>query len=197
MIIKLTEGPLETKFGIFTEQLYYDGQKESVALVMGNVNGEENVLCRIHSSCLSAHVFNSIECDCREQFEMAQRLIQEEGRGIIVWLDQEGRSNGHMALLASAHMRSQGISQSESYVQLGYVVDGRDYKTAAAILRSLCVSSIILLTNNPEKRENLKKSGITIPKTQRLTLKPDKVKDRILYKTYQEKISRGHAIDLP
>lgn len=196
MIIKLAEGPLETKFGIFTEKLYYDGQTESVALVVGNVNNENDVLCRIHSSCLSAHVFNSVECDCREQFEMAQRLIQEEGRGIIVWLDQEGRSNGHLALLASADMRSQGISQSESYLQLGYEIDGRRYKTAAAILKDLNVCSITLLTNNPDKVENLRKSGIEIPKTKRLTLKPDKIKDRILYKTYQEKISRGHAIDL-
>jgi 3,4-dihydroxy 2-butanone 4-phosphate synthase/GTP cyclohydrolase II len=165
MIIKLTEGPLETKFGIFTEQLYYDGQKESVALIMGNISGEENVLCRIHSSCLSAHVFNSVECDCREQFEMAQRLIQREGRGIIVWLDQEGRSNGHLALLASAHMRSRGISQSESYIQLGYVVDGRSYKTAAAILKNLNVRSITLLTNNPDIRNHDSKNTKTHIKT--------------------------------
>lgn len=90
MIVRLQEGYLKTKFGTFLEVLYYDGQKESVALVMGDISNSENVLCRIHSSCLSAHVFNSIECDCREQMEMAQFIIEQEGRGIIIWLEQEG-----------------------------------------------------------------------------------------------------------
>jgi len=75
MIVRIAEGPLRTKFGMFLEILYYDGQTESIALVMGNVEQGKDVLCRIHSQCLSAHVFNSIECDCREQMAMAQCLI--------------------------------------------------------------------------------------------------------------------------
>ncbi len=74
MNIRLAEGNLKTKFGDFREILYYDGQSESIAIVMGDVAGEENVLCRVHSSCLGAHVFNSIECDCREQMEMLQAM---------------------------------------------------------------------------------------------------------------------------
>ncbi len=88
MIIRLAEGTLQTRFGAFTQILYYDGQKEIIALVMGDIAHKENVLCRVHSHCISAHIFNSIECDCREQMEMAQRLIQEAGSGVIIWLDQ-------------------------------------------------------------------------------------------------------------
>src|SRR5213083_981164 len=100
MIKPIGSRELQTKFGTFTEILYYDGQKESIALVMGDVSGEK-VLCRMHSHCIGAHVFNSIECTCREEMETAQALIQKEARGLIIWLDQEGKGNGHLALIES------------------------------------------------------------------------------------------------
>lgn len=196
MIVKLTEGPLETRFGTFTEKLYYNGQKESIALVMGDVSDGEDVLCRVHSSCISAHILNSVECDCREQMEMAQLRIQEAGRGVIIWLDQEGRANGHVALLASAQLRSDGLTQSEAYTTLGYEVDDRRYKVAAEMLEDLGVKSITLLTNNPHKIEALGEAGMSISGTQRVVLSPNKEDDRILYQTYIEKISRGHHIEL-
>src|SRR5918993_715898 len=93
MIKRLGARELETKFGTFTEILYYDGQKESIAIVMGDVAEQDDVLCRVHSHCIGAHVFNSVECTCREEMEAAQRIIQEAGRGVIVWLDQEGKGN--------------------------------------------------------------------------------------------------------
>ena len=101
MIFKLTERDLKTRFGNFREILYYDGQTESIALVMGEVENAENVLCRIHSACVSAHVFNSVECECREEMETSQALIERAGKGVIVYLDQEGKGNGHLALMAS------------------------------------------------------------------------------------------------
>ena len=101
MNIKLAERDLKTKFGDFREILYYDGQTESVAIVMGEIENEADVLCRVHSSCLTAHVFSSIECDCREQMEMSQAMIQAAGKGIVIYLDQEGKGNGHLALMAS------------------------------------------------------------------------------------------------
>jgi len=119
MIVRLAEGPLRTRFGTFQEVLYYDGQQETIALVMGNVYQTEHVLCRLHSHCLAAHVFNSIECDCREQMELAQALIEHRGTGVIIWLDQEGRGNGHFALIKSRALQEQGMSQTEAYVQLG------------------------------------------------------------------------------
>ncbi len=162
MIIRLAEGSLKTRFGAYTQILYYDGQKESIALVMGEIAHRENVLCRVHSQCIPGHVFNSIECDCRDQMEMAQRLIQEAGSGVIIWLDQEGKNNGHLALLESRRLKDQGLSQAEAYVKLGYSADARSYIRAAEILRELTVQSITLLTNNPEKVSQLRADGLVI-----------------------------------
>jgi GTP cyclohydrolase II len=162
MVFRLAEGQLQTRFGTFTEILYYDGQKEIVALVMGEVAGKERVLCRVHSHCLSAHVFNSIQCDCREQMEMAQRRIQEAGQGVIIWLDQEGRNNGHLAILQSRKLKQEGISQTDAYVKLGYSADARNYIRAAEILGELQVASILLMTSNPEKVSQLRADGLII-----------------------------------
>ena len=170
MIIRIAEGNILTKFGTFNQILYYDGQKEIIAIVMGDVAGQENVLCRVHSHCISAHLFNSIQCDCREQMEMAQRLIQEAGSGVIVWLDQEGKNNGHFALLQSRKLKEQGMSQADAYVQLGYQADARSYVRAAEILRELQVPSIRLMTNNPEKVSQLRNDGLVISGIQPLKI---------------------------
>ena len=174
MVIRLAEGQLQTRFGEFTQILYYDGQKEIIALVMGEVTGRENILCRVHSHCISAHIFNSIECDCREQMEMAQRFIQQAGRGVIIWLDQEGRSNGHLALLLSRQLKEKGLSQTEAYKKLGYSADARSYVRASEILRELGVQSITLMTNNPEKVSQLRGDGLTISGIQPLADHPHK-----------------------
>lgn len=168
MIVRLAEATLHTKFGAFNQILYYDGQKEIVALVMGEVAHTPNVLCRVHSHCVSAHVFNSIECDCREQMEMAQRMIQAAGRGVIIWLDQEGKNNGLMALLLSRQLKAQGLSQAQAYEHFGYAADARRYVRAAEILRELQVESITLMTNNLDKVSQLREDGLIIAGTQRL-----------------------------
>ena len=168
MIVRIAEGTLRTKFGTYNQFLYYDGQKETIALVLGDVAGREDVLCRVHSQCLHGHVFNSIECDCREQMEMSQRLIQEAGCGVVIFMDQEGKNNGHMALLLSRKLKDQGIPQSEAYVKLGYKEDARSYVRAAEILRELEVRSITLLTNNPDKISQLRDDGLVISGTQSL-----------------------------
>jgi len=169
MIIRLAEGSLRTRFGTFTQILYYDGQKEIIALVMGEVARKGQVLCRVHSQCISGHVFNSVECDCREQMEMSQRLIQGAGAGVVIWLDQEGKNNGHLALLQSRKLKDQGLSQAEAYVKLGYSADARSYVRAAEILRELRVASITLMTNNPEKVSQLRNDGLIIAGVQQLT----------------------------
>jgi GTP cyclohydrolase II len=174
MIVRLTEGQLKTRFGIFREVLYYDGQKESIALVMGDVSGAEDVLCRVHSSCIRGHVFSSIECDCREQLETSQSLIEQAGRGIVIWFDQEGRGNGHMALLASIKLKNEGLGQTEAYLELGYEADARSYKRAAEILDELKVKSVVLLTNNPDKVGDLEKENISISGTKRIEAKNTK-----------------------
>jgi GTP cyclohydrolase II len=194
MIIRLAEGQLHTKFGTFLEILYYDGQQEIIAIVMGNVQHGEEVLCRLHSHCLAAHVFNSIECDCREQMEIAQALIEQRGVGVIIWLDQEGRGNGHLALMRSRALQEQGLSQTEAYVRLGYEADARRYTRAAEIVHDLGIKSVRLMTNSPQKIAGLQAAGINIVGTQPLLLDP-RANDR-LRRSYEDKNTRGYRIDL-
>lgn len=162
MIRRLAERYLETKFGIFAEILYYDGQAESVALVMGEVSDAEGVLCRIHSHCIGAHVFNSIECDCREQMAAAQSMIEQEGRGVIIWLDQEGKGNGHLALMQSIPFKVAGDPQAVAYEKAGFKADARDYHAAAGILGDLRVRSVKLLANGSGKVDELRRLSVTV-----------------------------------
>ncbi len=98
MIVRLAERDLDTRFGTFKEILFYDGQAESIALVMGDVGDGEHVICRIHSACIGGHIFNSVECKCADEMAAAQAMVAEVGRGVIIYLDQEGKGNGHLAL---------------------------------------------------------------------------------------------------
>ncbi|MDW3211449.1 MAG: GTP cyclohydrolase [Reichenbachiella sp.] len=170
MIVKLAEGPLKTKFGEFTEALYYDGQKESIALMIGDLAGAEDVLCRVHSSCIFGHYFNSVECDCQEQMDISQQLIGEAGKGIIILLDQEGKGNGHFALLNSVKYKRQGINQAVAYEAVGFSKDNRDFSAAAKILKQIGVGSIRMLTDNPEKVKTLQKHRIKVTGSQNIEL---------------------------
>ncbi len=170
MIVKLAETSLKTKFGDYSKILFYDGQKESIALIMGDVVGEKNVLCRVHSACMSAHAFNSIECDCREQMAVAQQLIQQNGQGIIIWLEQEGKGNGHFALMQSISYKKNGLSQAEAYEAVGFKRDARDFRAAADILKTLDVASIVLLTDNPLKSKDLLEHGVVVVGTKEIKI---------------------------
>lgn len=166
MTVKIAEGNLKTKYGEYHEKLYYDGQKEAVAMILGNVENEENVLCRVHSACLFGHYFNSMECDCREQMELSQQLIQKAGKGIIILLDQEGKGNGHFALLKSVAYKRTGLQQADAYEAVGFRKDARDYRIAAEILKENNIKSIRLLTNNADKTATLTQHGISVSGTQ-------------------------------
>lgn len=171
MIKRLGSRELKTKFGTFTEILYYDGQKESIALVMGDVTNGENVLCRVHSHCIGAHVFNSIECTCREEMEAAQVAVQNEGRGVIVWLDQEGKGNGHLALIESIPFKKE-FGQAKAYEMAGYKADGRSYTPAAQILADLKIRWIILLANSDSKAEELRKESVNVAGIRPVSINP-------------------------
>lgn len=175
MIFRLTERDLQTKYGTFHEILYYDGQKESIALVMGNIENEADVVCRVHSACISGHVFNSIECECQQEMETAQELIQKNGKGIIIYLEQEGKGNGHLALMASISHKKAGMKQSEAYEKVGFESDARSFRPAAEILQDLKVESVILLTNNVGKAEELRKRSIIVSETKELVNEPTKI----------------------
>lgn len=193
MLVRLAERNLHTKFGDFNEILFYDGIKDSIALVKGSLMGASNVLCRIHSSCKSAHIFNSVECDCREQMIMAQSMIQQEGKGIIIYLDQEGRGNGHLALMQAARLANEeNISQTDAYKKLGYSEDNRNYHQAAKIISDLKIKSIVLLTNNPQKIKVLVEAGISIVNSKPLVVNPEG--NQQLKLSYKDKEGRGHNI---
>jgi len=170
MIVLLAEGDLKTKYGTFKEALFYDGQKESIALYMGDLNEGEDVLCRIHSSCIFGHYFNSIECDCQEQMNISQELIQRAGKGIIILLDQEGKGNGHFALLNSVAYKRVGVPQSKAYEQAGFKSDQRDFSSAGKILKHFNVHSVKMLTGNPQKVHTLADLGITVSGTREVVL---------------------------
>lgn len=161
MIKRLGERDLKTKFGTFREVLYYDGGRESIALIFGDVAAQENVLCRVHSACIGGHVFNSVECECADEMATAQAAIQNERRGIIIYLDQEGKGNGHLALIESMKYKSE-FGQAEAYVRAGFKADARDYRPAAEILRELGVKSIELMSGSNGKAEELTKNGVTV-----------------------------------
>ena len=169
MNIRLAERELRTKFGTFTEILYYDGQSESIAIVMGDVTNGDDILARVHSHCIGAHVFNSVECTCREEMAAAQSAIEQAGRGVIIWLDQEGKGNGHLALIESIKYKNE-FGQAEAYRRAGYLADARSFRPAVEILADLRVKSVVLLTNNPEKAEDLRRSSISISGTMEMSL---------------------------
>ena len=162
MIFRLTERDLQTKFGTFREILYYDGQKESIAIVMGDVADKENVLCRVHSHCIGAHIFNSVECECREEMERSQALIEKAGSGVVIWLDQEAKGNGHLALIESTKYKKQGDAQATAYEKAGFAADARSYRPAAEILADLKIKSIVLLANSGSKADELRKEKINV-----------------------------------
>ena len=168
MIFRLTERDLLTKYGTFREILYYDGRRESIALVMGNVENGEDVICRVHSACVSGHVFNSVECECQAEMEKAQEAIQKAGKGVIIYLEQEGKGNGHLALMASIPYKKAGLSQAEAYEKAGFEKDARSFRPAAEILADLKVKSIVLLTNNTKKSEDLRQWSIEVSGTKEL-----------------------------
>ena len=172
MIIRLAHRELRTKYGTFTEVLYYDGQKESIAIVMGDVAGAEEVLCRVHAHCIGAHVFNSIECTCREEMAAAQAEIEREGRGVVIWLDQDGKGNGHLALMESIKYKKE-LGQAEAYVKAGYRADARSYRAAAEILNDLGVISIVLLSDSKHKADELRNESINVAAVRGLQISPE------------------------
>jgi len=194
MIIELARGPLSTQAGEWIHVLYWDGMRQAIAMVYGDVANRTEVLCRVHSSCITAHVFLSIECDCREQLEITMRYIAQQGAGVVIWLDQEGRANGMMAHIASQELKRQGLSQSAAYEKLGYPSDAREYLTAAEILQALQVKSIVVLTNNPNKIRVLRDAGLPLVEdSKRVQIKPT---NALLEKQYRDKVAvDGHLID--
>jgi GTP cyclohydrolase II len=139
-----------------------DRRKESaVALVMGDIHSQPP-LVRIHSQCLTGDVFGSYRCDCRAQLELAFKRISEQGRGIIIYEDQEGRGIGLMAKLQAYELQDGGLDTVQANLKLGFKPDCREYNLPAAILNALGVKQVVLMSNNPEKIAALERAGIKV-----------------------------------
>lgn len=136
--------------------------QEHVALIKGEWTEDESVLVRMHSSCLTGDIFASKRCECGEQLHKALEMIEKEGKGVLVYLNQEGRGIGLMAKVAAYKLQEEGYDTVDANLHLGYKADERDYGVGAQILRSLGVSSMRLLTNNPVKRIGLESYGLKV-----------------------------------
>lgn len=150
------------KFRIFGFQGKFDGRtEEAVALVMGDVRSGPP-LVRIHSQCLTGDVFGSLRCDCRQQLELALAMIAEQGAGVLIYEQQEGRGIGLMAKLQAYELQDAGLDTVEANEKLGFKADQREFALPAEILKALGVSAVRLLSNNPDKVAALERGGIKV-----------------------------------
>ena len=158
----LVEARLPTKYGTF-RIIAFPGDsldKENLALVMGKVEGE--ILIRIHSECFTGDVLHSMRCDCGEQLDLAMKKISKEGKGIIIYLRQEGRGIGLVNKLKAYNLQDDGMDTVEANIALGFNAEMRRYGGAVEILENLGVKEIKLMTNNPAKVEDLEKAGFEV-----------------------------------
>jgi len=160
----LVQTPIPTKHGEFILHYYNNSidDKEHIALVKGDVAGQDNVAVRIHSECFTGDVLGSRRCDCGEQLDMALRLIAQAGRGVLIYLRQEGRGIGLLKKLQAYNLQDQGMDTVDANLHLGYQADEREYSIAALMLEDLNIKSIELITNNPVKIDGLKELGINV-----------------------------------
>ncbi len=164
LVERVTTTRMPTKYGEFTAYGYINklNGEHHVALVKGDIGDGKDILCRVHSECLTGDTFGSLRCDCGQQFSSAMSQIEQEGRGILLYMRQEGRGIGLINKLLAYELQEQGMDTLEANLALGFSGDQREYYIGAQILRDLGVSTMRLLTNNPDKVYQLGEFGLNI-----------------------------------
>ncbi len=159
---QVAEADFPSRFGHFRIYGFTDGAEESVVLKMGDVTADPPPLVRIHSQCLTGDVFHSLRCDCRAQLEIALEAIAKEGRGILIYENQEGRGIGLLNKLRAYELQDQGADTVEANEQLGFEADLRGYELAGAILAFMGLRAVRLMSNNPDKIAAVEKAGVRV-----------------------------------
>lgn len=193
LIEKVSDAHLPTQYGLFTIIAYKSkiDQNVHVALVKGDINKNESILVRVHSECLTGDVFTSLKCDCGDQIQKAMQMIEKEGKGIIVYMRQEGRGIGIENKIKAYKFQEQGMDTVEANCALGFPADLRDYGIGAQILVDLGVKKIRLLTNNPKKVIGISGYGLEIVERVPIEIKPNKINKKYL-ETKKKKM--GHLL---
>lgn len=190
-LVKVERALLPTAYGDFDLIAYEDHNKKThIALIKGFIEDDHSILVRIHSACLTGDVFQSQRCDCGWQLHASLQRIADEGKGILLYLSQEGRGIGILEKIKSYALQDKGYDTAEANVMLGHKEDERDYTAAAQILKDLGVKWVKLLTNNPQKKSDLEERGIMV--TQELLVPPFHERNLFYLKTKKEKFH--HAL---
>lgn len=166
---------------------------EHIALIKGEIKEEEPTLVRVHSSCATGDIFGSMRCDCGEQLHKAMRMIEKEGKGAIVYLNQEGRGIGLMDKIRAYKLQEEGLDTVDANLHLGHLADERDYGVGAQILRSLGITKMRLMTNNPVKRVGLESYGLSVIEVVPIEIYPNKYNECYLE---TKKKRMGHLLHL-
>ncbi len=195
IILRGVEVDLPTKYGNFKLIPFIQKSNglEHIALIKGEVDKDEPVLVRVHSSCVTGDIFGSYRCDCGEQLHEAMRMIEKEGKGVILYMNQEGRGIGLFNKIKAYKLQEEGLDTLEANIQLGFNGDERDYGVGASMLHTLGLGKIKLITNNPVKRAGLEGYGIEIVENILLEIKPNKF-NRFYMETKRDKM--GHFLNI-
>ena len=196
LVERVTEAEMPTKYGIFKAYGYVNkiNGEHHIALVKGDIADGEPVLCRVHSECLTGDAFGSLRCDCGEQLAEALRRIEKKGRGVLLYMRQEGRGIGLINKLKAYHLQDGGMDTVEANLALGFKADLREYGTGAEILADLGVKKMILMTNNPLKIKGLDGFGLEVVGREPIEMTCNEKNEFYMYTKYKK---MGHILHVP